>query len=353
MTSAGAEPAVPGPPPSASPRLSARIALAVALGACSALYVVAFAWANPDFVSDFDQVWGAARALLAGDNPYDAVGPGRQYPWRWPLYYPLPAVILTTPLAVVPVVAARAVFAGVSAALLAWAMTRDGFARWPLFLSISFVTAIELTQWSPLLTAAMLMPSLGWLAVTKPNLGAVMAAHAESNRTLFILGGGSLMLLAVSFAIQPGWVADWLEKVRSAPHFKAPIGRPFGFVLLLALLRWRRPEARLLAALALVPQTPTFYDHVFVFAVARTFRESLTLTVCTFAVFFVIGFNAPLPSFDAWGDLLARATVYLIYLPALVIVLRRPNTGNVPDLLTRFEQVVRAGATRASAGLRR
>ena len=353
MTSAGAESAVPSAPADAPPRRSARIALAAALGVCSALYVVAFAWANPDFVSDFDQVWGAARALVAGDNPYEAVGPGRQYPWRWPLYYPLPAVILATPLAPLPVVAARAVFAGVSAALLAWAITRDGFARWPLFLSISFVTAIELTQWSPLLTAAMLMPSLGWLAVTKPNLGAVMAAHAESNRTLFILVGGSLALLVVSFAVQPGWVGDWLEKVRSAPHFKAPVVRPFGVVLLLALLRWRRPEARLLAALALVPQTPTFYDHVFVFAVARTFRESLALTVCTFVVFFVIGFNAPLPSFDAWGDLLARATVYLIYLPALVMVLRRPNTGHVPEFLTRFEQFVRAGATRALAGFRR
>jgi hypothetical protein len=335
------------------PRRSARLALAVALGVCSAVYVVAFAWANPDFTSDFDQVWGAARALVAGDNPYDAVGPGRQYPWRWPLYYPLPAVILTTPLAALPVVAARAVFSGVSAALLAWAITRDGFARWPLLLSISFVTAIELSQWSPLLTAAMLMPSLGWLAVTKPNLGAAMAAHAESNRALLMLVGGSLLLVAASFAVQPGWVADWLDKVRSAPHFKAPVVRPFGFALLLALLRWRRPEARLLAALALVPQTPTFYDHVFVFTVARTFRESLALTVCTFAVFFVIGFNAPLPSFDAWGDLLARATVYLIYLPALVMVLRRPNTGDVPELVSRFEQLVRAGTTRALAGFRR
>lgn len=335
------------------PRPSARLALALLVGTVSAAYVVAYALANPDFVSDFDQVWGAARALLAGDNPYDAVGPGRQYPWRWPLYYPLPAVIVVTPLAPLPVVAARAAFAGVSAALLAWAITRDSFARWPLFLSISFVTAVELSQWSPLLTAAMLMPSLGWLAVTKPNLGAAMAAQARSNRALAVLVLGSIALVVASFVILPGWFGRWMELVRSAPHFKAPVTRPLGFLVLLALVRWRRPEARLLAALAIVPQTPTFYDHVFVFAVPRTFRESLLLTCCTFGVFFVIGVNAPLPSFDAWGDLLARTTVYLIYLPALVMVLRRPNEGDVPGVALWLERTLRGGVVRALDRLRR
>jgi hypothetical protein len=46
----------------------------------------------------------------------------------------------------------------VSAALLAFAITRDGFARWPLFISIAFMVNVELVQWSNLLAAAMLTP---------------------------------------------------------------------------------------------------------------------------------------------------------------------------------------------------
>ena len=338
---------------SGPPRIH-RAAFAAVVGALSAMYVLAYAWANPEFISDFDQVWGAARALVAGDNPYEKVGPRLQYHWHWPLYYPLPAVILASPLAFVSVVAARAIFAGVSAALLAWAVTRDGFARWPLFLSISFVVAVELVQWSTLLTAAILMPSLGWLAVTKPNLGIAIGAQARTNRALLVIASGSLVLLAASFAILPGWFGDWTERVQAAPHFKAPVTRPLGFLLLLALLRWRRPEARLLTALALVPQTPTFYDHIFVFVVPRTSRETLLLTVCTFGVYFVIGFGSPPDAtFEVWGNLLARATVYLIYLPALVMVLRRPNEGDVPAIALRVEAAIKASASRALAMVRR
>jgi hypothetical protein len=116
--------------------------------------------------------------------------------------------------------------------------------------------------------------------------------------------------------------------------------------MLLALLRWRRPEARLLAVLALVPQTPTFYDHLFAFAVPRTFRETLILTVCTFGVYFVIGFNSPLPTFETWGNLLARTTVYLVYLPAVVLVLRRPNEGQIPEVVRKLEALVRGRVRR-------
>jgi hypothetical protein len=199
---------------------------------------------------------------------------------------------------------------------------------------------VELVQWSPLLLAATLIPSLGWLAVTKPNLGLAMTAHAQSDRTLVVTILGSLILVLVSFLIQPGWFTDWLGLVRSAPHFRAPVARPFGALLLLALIRWRRPEARLLAVLALVPQTPTFYDHLFAFVAARTFRETLLLSAGTVGVYLVLNVYSPIPTFMEWGNILAHATVVLVYLPAVILVLRRPNEGELPAIINRLARVI-------------
>jgi hypothetical protein len=205
-----------------------------------------------------------------------------------------------------------------------------------LLLSISFVTAVELVQWSPLLTAGLILPAASWLAVAKPNLGAAMAAYSLSRQVLLIMIAAAAILIATSLFVIPGWPREWWANVRSAPHFVAPILRPAGFLLLAVLARWRRPEARLLAALACVPQTPTFYDHVFVFVVARTARESLVLVVLTFAVYFAVAFGSPFATFQQWGDFVATATMALVYAPAVIMVLRRPNEGPAPAFLERI-----------------
>ena len=75
------------------PSLASRAAFAVSLALAVAVYVVALGKANPDFTSDFDQVWAGARALWEGKDPYAVVGPGREFGWNWPLYYPLPALV--------------------------------------------------------------------------------------------------------------------------------------------------------------------------------------------------------------------------------------------------------------------
>jgi hypothetical protein len=323
-----------------------RLAFALAVGIACGLYVLAFGLANPDFASDFDQSWGGAAAILHGQNPYDVVGPGKQYPWSWPLYYPLPALLIVAPLGLLPVLAARVVFAGLSGGLLAFAISKEGFARWPLFISISFVTAVELCQWSNLQLAAMLLPALGWVAVAKPNIGVAMAAQSRTDRALLIMLAGSAILIAASFLILPDWPRQWLANVRSAPHFRSPLTRPGGFLLLLALLRWRRPEARLLTALAVMPQTPGFYDHVLVFSATKTFREALTLSALTLVVFFAIVFMNPERTLSVWGELVGRLTVLLVYLPTVVMILRRPNEGEVPKSIARlFALVTRRGRT--------
>jgi hypothetical protein len=304
-----------------------RLVVAAAVAVAAGLYVYFYARANPDFVSDFDQVWAGARAILHRQNPYLVVGPRRPFHWSWPLYYPMPALIVTAPLGALPVIAARVVFASVSAGLFAYALTRDSLARWPAFISVSFMVNVELVQWSSLLAFAAMTPVASWLACTKPNIGVAIVAGASRRRTLTIIAAGSSLLIAVSFLILPSWFHFWLENVRSAPHFRPPVVRPGGFLLLLAALRWRRPDARFLLGMACTPLTPTFYDPVLLYAITRTTREALALTVGTVVLFFVIAIVSPQPIFSIWGEVLAKASVWVIYVPCLVMVLRRPNNG--------------------------
>jgi hypothetical protein len=312
-----------------------RLLFAAALGLGCALYVVALGTSNPDFVSDFDQVWAGARALLDSRDPYGVVGPGREFDWKWPLYYPLPALLVTAPLGLLPVIGARAVFAGVSAALLGWAITRDGWQRLPVFLSVSFLVNIELGQWSALYAAAFFLPPLAALGIAKPNLGVALALGDRIGRSTAWLAGGSLLLMLTSFVVQPGWHEPWLQNLRDAPHFRPPVLRPFGFVLLLALLKWRRPEARWLLAISVVPLPPSFYDQLLLAVVCLTFRESLVFAASTCLLFFYVGFNTPQPDYLSWGRVVGNGTLWICYVPALIMVLRRPNVGSVPFLRRR------------------
>lgn len=308
-----------------------RIAFALAIGVCAACYVWLYGRFNPQHTSDFDQVWAAAQALAGGENPYEVIGYAKpRFFWPWPFYYPLPAALLAWPLGFLPVLVARAVFCGVSSALLAWALTRDGWARWPAFLSIPFVVSLELAQWAPLLTAALLLPWLSWAGIAKPNWGIAIIAGAASARTWKPLVAGSAVLVAASFVVQPGWAADWLGVLREATHFQAPVTQPLGFLMLLALLRWRRWEARLLIAICLLPQTPGFYDALVLFAIPRTFRESLALCVAGFVVFFAMVARQPWPTGADWMQDISRFTLWFEYLPCVAMVLRRPNEGTLP-----------------------
>jgi hypothetical protein len=313
-----------------------RAVVAALIGLGSAAWVVALGIANPDFTSDFDQVWAGARALWQSKDPFTIVGPGREFGWNWPLYYPLPAFLAVAPLGLLPVLAARAIFAGLSAGLLAWAVTRGGWQRLPIFLSVSFMVTIELGQWAALYAAAFFLPPLAAFGIAKPNLGAVLVAADRSGRATWWLLSGAAVLIATSLAVQPGWHEPWLQNLRDAPHFQSPVLRPLGFLLLLSALKWRRPEARWLLAISIIPLPPSFYDQLLLSVVCLTARESLIFAASTCVLFFYVGFNTPQPDYLAWGRIVGNGTVWICYLPALAMVLRRPNEGPLPTWMTRI-----------------
>ena len=94
--------------------------------------------------------------------------------------------------------------------------------------------------------------------------------------------------------------------------------------MLLGLLRWKRPEGRLLAVLSLVPQTTALYETLPVALVCRNRPEAASFAGLTMLahVLFQLGPQGPWPvgaTYQWWVMLL------LIYLPAVGLVLRRPN----------------------------
>jgi hypothetical protein len=317
-----------------------RVALAVLVGMLAAAWVydrgARAASARP---SDFSQLWAGARALLAGADPYQAVGPGRFLEWHTALVYPLPAVLLAVPVAGLSMHGADAAFAGVGAALLTLALaSRGGFALCGL-LSWCFVSALLTVQWSPYLGAALVFPALGALVIAKPHVGLAVAA-AKVTRPM-VLGG--VALVALAFVLQPDWPLRWWAALH-APTQQVPggtpvhrmygslVGRPLGPLALLALFRWRRPEARVLLVLACVPQTMYAYELLpLLVVVPHRWWQSAALAASSWVV--LAGDIFFKPAYRDWLDIFAvngALSLWCVLLPALVIVLARPNVGVVP-----------------------
>jgi hypothetical protein len=260
-----------------------RALLYAAAGAVLGVYIMlGYRYGKPLGGSDFDQVWAAARAVLQGVEPYGLIGPGDPAGFPYPLFYPLSAIFAGLPFTVFSFQGARLAFVAAGGGLLGYAMGRYRPWLWPTFLGTPFLLVGRNAQWSALVTAAMILPWLGPLvAVAKPNLGVAMLAGARTRRALKILLIGSAVLLALSLVIQPDWPWRWREALQASQHFHPLILRPGGFVMLLALLRWWDPDARLLLALAAVPQTGLFYDVLPACLVARTRLQAIVIALAT------------------------------------------------------------------------
>lgn len=321
--------------------LRIRWFLAVVIGAATAT-VFWIGTDTPTFRSDFDQLWYGARAILAGLDPDDYVGPGRRFSYGFPFVYPLPAVLVVMPFSLLPLAIARTLFVFVSTATLAFLVTRDGLYRLPMFVSGAFFAAVGSVQWEILVTAMLLAPSLGWLCVAKPQMGLAALASTLSPRMVraVMLGGG--MLLALSFLLRPHWATDWLSQLQSYSPSRAPLLLPGGAFALLALLRWRRPEARLVVALACIPHTTVTYSALPLLLVARRFGQTSALAVLSLVVLALqYQFDARavggMEAFLQWTHDTGTAMVLLLYWPATLMVLFRPNEGAVPAWLARVE----------------
>ena len=104
---------------------------------------------------------------------------------------------------------------------------------------------------------------------------------------------------------------------------------------MLALARWRRPEARLVFALACVPQTPLLYETVPLFLVPVTLAEGGALWLGSWIAALAVSAHGPYDSDAARFAVSSKAIGWCLYLPCVLMILRRPNVGSLPPWLAR------------------
>lgn len=284
--------------------------------------------------SDWDQVWYGARALIGGRDPYRELTPTIS---PWPLIYPLPAVFLAVPFAALPLSVARACWFGASAGCLAYAWASGPQWRLRGLLSGAFLWCAMGANWTPFLVAGLWTPACRFWWCVKPTTGFVMWLRKPSRASVL----GVAVLATVSFAIEPRWLREWLGNVLHPDwgfaYHPIPITLPGGWLLLLALLRWRQPEARLLLGWCLVPSSIMPSELLLGFAVARTRREWTVVSLISWLVIaygVFIGRAAQLPAetprhaFERWSQHLWPALL-AGWLVLLVMVLRQPNANEL------------------------
>jgi hypothetical protein len=318
--------------------VSRRIAISLSLGLLAAHFTFT-TYPGRTKPSDFAQIWMAARVLLHDGNPYSVIGPGGPFHFPFPLLYPLPAAVAVMPLAAWSERGAAVVFALLTGVAFAWVLTREGYGPLLGFFSASMAYALWSVQWSPLLASGTVLLPLSALYVAKPTIAAALFVARPSWWPI----AGALVLGAVAFLLEPRWVTDWLGAVEAnrqawapAVPYRAPVALPGGILALACLARWRRPEARLVAALACVPQTLFLYETVPLFLVPKKLWEAAVLVLGSYAAIWWASPRLPTtPNLPLSLEVYGRAIILAMYLPATALVLLRPNEGALPGWVER------------------
>jgi hypothetical protein len=292
------------------------LALAFVVGARYLLY----AWA-PDRTSDFDFLYDAAARLVRGDNPYPT---GMQ---RFP--YPLPAVLLAVPFTAIPLGLARPLFD----VLVGWAFV---YALWkhrgPFALlavvSGAYLYAMVNGQTTPLMAAASLIPALSFLLAARPNTSAALWIARPTWMALLTAGA----FLIVSLVVLPSWPRDWwLALPADYKVLAPPILRPFGFVLLLAAIRWRSPEGRLIFTTAFIPQSSLPYELVSLALVPGNRLEMALYVAGSWIALVATDRLHVTQSMAEWTAIGWPVTLAAVYLPMLYLVIRQQSTRSGPS----------------------
>ena len=259
--------------------------------------------------ADFTWSLRLARALLAGQNPYDT--PLEQYPMT-AAFFGLPFVRMR------PELAAASFFA-ISSSLLAFGLAREGYYRLLVFLAFPYWAALLTAQWSPLVTASAFFPLLLPVTMAKPQIGLPVFLTHLSRRG--VIACATLGLL--SLVLMPKWPLLWIRQFGYYDHFSPILVVP-GFLLLLALLKWRDRDAMLLLLTALAPQR-WFFDSFVLWLIPKSRREILLTALCSWGTGILRWYHAP-QSYHQVG----RWTVIFVYLPMLAVILLRGNERTEP-----------------------
>ncbi len=276
----------------------------------------------PERSSDFDFLYNAAVRLLAGENPYQSAT-------QW-FPYPLPAVLLAVPFTAIPLSLARPVFDVLVGAAFVYALWRyRGTYALLAVASGAYLLAMWNGQTTPLMVAAALVPALGFLLAVRPNSAAALWIAWPSLRTLL----AASLALGLSLVVWPSWPWDWwLALPLDHTSLMPPILRPFGFILLLAALRWRLPEGRLILAITFIPQSTLPYELIPLALIPASWPEMGIYVVGSWiAVAAAQGFHLS-ENMARWSAAGWPVTLCVVYAPMLYLVLRRQNSRTGPRI---------------------
>lgn len=266
-----------------------------------------------------DFIWSLqeARAILHGQNPYA----GRYGIEAVP--YPLTAALVGIPFCGFPPETAGALFIGVSCGLLGFALTRQGWNRLLVLASYPFWSAVVFIQFSPLVTAAGLLPWLYPVVTAKPNIGFPVAVKAISRNGVLAAAAFSLITLV----IRPDWPLTWLRATRGYQNF-IPLLSGVGLLLLLAMLWIRRDaDARFLLLMGVVPQR-WYYDTLVLWLIPASTVELAAASLLSWGALIAT------PHTRTIQQVAVISTVFN-YLPMLGILLARKRPA---QLFCRFRK---------------
>ena len=284
-----------------------RILIATGIGLVSGILCGSFLAHFHLGAGDFNWAIWAAKDLWAGRNPY--VRPGQ--------LYPLTAAPFGFPLAWLPPSISGGAFYGVSSACLAFAVTTENYDRLFIFLSFPYWAGLVTAQWSPLILASAFLPWLLPACIAKPQIGLPVALIHPSRRGWLACG----VLAAVSFAIMPDWPRGWAHSWTGYNHFFPLLVFP-GVLLVLALLRFRDPDARFLLLSAVFPQR-YFYDPLVLWCIPKSRRQIMWTVTLSWIAWIWRWFHTSVND-----HVVGRWIVLCMYLPMLaVILLRRRGTA--------------------------
>jgi hypothetical protein len=286
-----------------------RITVAAVVGLASGTFCWFLLRSLHQDAADFRWALHLAQRLLARQNPYDT--PLEQYP--------LPAAFVALPFLRLPPEIAAGLFYGISSALLAFGLAREGYGRLRVFLAFPYWAGVLTAQWPPIIAASAFFPVLLPATMMKPQVGLPVFLTRLSRRGLL----ACVFVAALSFAVLPQWPLLWLRQRHYYEHFIPLLIFP-GPLLLLALLRYRHRDAWLLLLAALMPQR-WFFDSFTLWLIPRSRREILLTSFFSWGAGIWRWYHQP-SSFTEVG----RAAVLFLYLPMLMVVLLRSGSTAAP-----------------------
>ncbi|MCS6939800.1 MAG: glycosyltransferase family 87 protein [Roseiflexaceae bacterium] len=231
---------------------------------------------DPRLGIDFYPLYFGARRIVSGESPYGAEATQalmREWSAQFAaagIAYPLPLLILITPLSLLPLPVATAVWTafGIASCFLAVRLVPEWRYNILLpFVFLPFHRSVVMGQatlvWLGL--AVLLIQSMrmkrSWLSgililllTLKPQDGLLFAlaglvwAWREQRQALWWFCGSAVVLISVAFLARPTWMYEWIAQTRIYQTIVAPPHLlPFGLVLIIAC--WRHPWwARVAAA---------------------------------------------------------------------------------------------------------